>query len=221
MTSTQKGVFLASEGDSWYQRNATALSAACELRELAAATIAVHAPKEPMLKVLEIGCGRGDNLATLAEHRAVEGFGIEPSLQAVREGRQAFPKLHLQQGTADELPFADGEMDVVWFGFCLYLVDRSLLMRAVAEADRVLRDGGLLAIVDFDPGIPTMRRYHHREGLNSYKLDYSRLFLANPAYTMVEKRSATHAGAGWVADPQERLAIWLCMKNMASAYQQG
>ena len=35
-------------------------------------------------------------------------------------------------------------------------------MRAVAEADRVLRDGGALAIVDFDPEAPCVRPYHHR-----------------------------------------------------------
>ena len=61
----------------------------------------------------------------------IEGHGIEPSQQAVQAGREAFPALHLRQGTADALPYGDGEMDVVWFGFCLYLVDRPLLMRAV------------------------------------------------------------------------------------------
>jgi adenylyltransferase/sulfurtransferase len=41
-------------------------------------------------------------------------------------------------------------LDLVLFGFCLYLVDRKLISRVVAEADRVLKDTGFLGIVDFD-----------------------------------------------------------------------
>jgi SAM-dependent methyltransferase len=215
---TQKEIFLAEEGDKWYGRNAAGLAAASPVRELAASVLASHLPSQSPAKVLEIGCGRGDNLASLHRSRAIEGYGIDPSEQAVKAGAQLFPSLRLQQGTADALPFANGEMDAIWFGFCLYLVDRHLLMLAVAEADRVLRDGGLVMILDFDPGTPTTRKYHHREGVRSYKMDYSKLFLANPAYTLVDKRSASHAGPHWAADPQERLGIWLCAKHSVSAY---
>lgn len=219
--ANQKDIFLESEGDQWYRRNATALAAASSVRALAAETIAAILAPGRAAHVLEIGCGRGDNLAALARLSAIEGHGIEPSAEAVQAGKSAFPQFRLQQGTADALPFADGSMDVVWFGFCLYLVDRSLLMRAVAEADRVLRDGGAIAIIDFDPNAPTARSYHHREGLSSYKMDYSKLFLANPAYTLAAKRSASHDGPGWTADAQERLGIWLCVKDGASAYLRG
>jgi ubiquinone/menaquinone biosynthesis C-methylase UbiE len=220
LQATQKEVFLESEGDQWYRRNAAALAAASTVRDLAAQTIAPALPKGRPAQVLEIGCGRGDNLAALEKLGVIEGHGIEPSAEAVRAGASAFPQFQLLQGTADALPHADGSMDIVWFGFCLYLVDRSLLMLAVAEADRVLRDGGAVAIIDFDPSVPTARGYHHRQGLCSYKMDYSKLFLANPAYTLADKRAASHAGPGWTVDAQERLGIWLCVKDSASAYAQ-
>lgn len=217
-TAIQKDAFLTHEGDQWYLRNAAALSAASCVRDLAARAIADILPEGRPAKVLEIGCGRGDNLVALSRLARIEGYGLEPSVEAIQAGRSAFPELSLRQGSADSLPFRDEEMDVVLFGFCLYLIDRSLLMRVVAEADRVLRDGGAIAIIDFDPNLPTVRKYHHREGLNSYKMNYATLFLANPAYTLAQKRSASHTDPGWTTNPQERIGIWICMKDSAAAY---
>ena len=125
----------------------------------------------------------------------------------------------LRTGTADELPYDDASFDVVWFGFCLYLVDRTLLMRTVSEADRVLRDGGVLAIVDFEPEAPCARPYSHRPGLLSYKMDHSRLFLANPAYVLAEKHATSHTTGRWEHDPQERVALTICRKDLEHAYR--
>ncbi len=217
---TQKTAFLADEGDRWFERNRVALQAASRLRERIVTRLADQMATDMPSRVLEIGCGQGENLAALAALRSIDAVGIEPSTQAVLEGVRRHPGIMLQVGTADQLPFADGSLDVVWFGFCLYLIDRSLLQRVVAEADRVLRDGGLLAIVDFDPDQPCKRPYHHRPGLYSYKLDYSRLFLANPAYLLVDKLSVSHTHGHWEADPQERVSLTLCRKDLSHAYRE-
>jgi SAM-dependent methyltransferase len=217
--ATQKLEFLAAEGDQWHARNRAALAAPSPLRELAVDCIAAHLPAGRAARVLEIGCGQGGNLAALAQRQAIEAHGIEPSREAVAAGTALYPGLSLRTGTADALPYDDAAFDLVWFGFCLYLVDRSLLMRAVAEADRVLRDGGALAIVDFDPEAPVVRPYHHRPGLNSYKMDHGRLFLANPAYVLAEKRATSHTTGRWEADPQERVAVTVCRKDLAHAYR--
>jgi SAM-dependent methyltransferase len=217
--STQKTAFLAQEGDRWFERNRDALASASPLRDRLLSRIADQIPPDRHSCVLEIGCGHGANLAALSALRPIDGHGIEPSAQAVHEGQVQHPGLFLQVGTADNLPHASASMDVVWFGFCLYLVDRSLLHRAVAEADRVLRDGGLLAIVDFDPEQPCKRPYHHRAGLYSYKMDYSKLFLADPAYALVDKLSVSHTLGGWDPDPQERVSLTLCRKDLAHAYR--
>lgn len=215
----QKHAFLDSEGDGWFIRNREALDATSPFRKLAAGRMASHLPLGVTPSVLEIGCGHGGNLAALAALRSIEGHGIDPSRQAVAAGTMQFPELMLRTGTADQLPYDDASFDVVWFGFCLYLLDRGLLMRAVAEADRVLRDRGVLAIVDFDPEAPCVRPYHHHAGLNSYKMDYARLFLANPAYVLAEKHATSHATGRWELDPQERVALTICRKDSDHAYR--
>ena len=218
--SVQRAEFIAGEADAWYQRNAAHLSAISPLRNLTASTIAEQLDRTCAAHVLEIGCGSGDNLAALDCRTPIAGYGIDPSNSAVEAGRAARPQLDLRAGTADLLPFADNMFDVVWFGFCLYLVDRELLGRCVAEADRVLKEGGLLCIVDFDPEVPCKRAYHHKPGMWSYKMDYSRLFLANPAYQLIHKLSASHAANQWHADPQERVGLWLCRKDTTHAYRE-
>ncbi len=217
----QKSVFVRSEGDEWFDRNRIALAESSPLRDSLVERIAQHLPHggTTASQVLEIGCGQGGNLNGLSSVREIRGSGIDPSGRAVSSGAAAFPHLELCVGTADALPYGDGSQDMVWFGFCLYLVDRSLLQRVVAEADRVLRDGGLLVVVDFDPLVPCKREYHHKAGLYSYKMDYARLFLANPAYSLVEKYSTSHTTGAWTQDPQERVALTICYKNMDLAYQ--
>jgi ubiquinone/menaquinone biosynthesis C-methylase UbiE len=154
-------------------------------------------------------------LAAAADIRA---HGIDPSPTAISNGQRQFATLDLRVGTADQLFAENGSVDVLWYGFCLYLVDRPLLQTVVAEGDRVLRDGGLLVIHDFDPGKPRKRQYVHHDGLWSYKMDYSALFTANPAYCLVEKCSFSHAGVDWDPDPNERIGLWILRKSLESAY---
>lgn len=219
----QRDEFLAEEGNQWFARNRGALEADSPARQRVVLRISdqfIGAGTRARLRVLEIGCGPGQNLAALASRCPIEAAGIEPSADAVALGRSRYPEFDLRVGTADQLPWADAAFDVVWFGFCLYLVDRPLLQRVVAEADRVLADGGLLAILDFDPDQPCRRPYHHRPGLMSYKMDHARLFLANPAYVLVDKFATSHTTGHWEADPQERVALTLCRKCLQHAYRE-
>jgi SAM-dependent methyltransferase len=215
----QRDAFSGDEGDRFFSRNKEGLSAASPLKTWVTERIARHLPLDKRARVLEVGCASGGNLAALSSCASADCSGLDPSNDAVQSGKLAYPYLDLRAGSADHLPFGDGSMDVVWFGFCLYLVDRALLQRVVAEADRVLKDGGFIAIHDFDPDVPCVRPYRHRPGVNSYKMDYSALFLCNPAYVLAEKTAFSDGGAAWTSDPQERIALWICKKNLLLGYQ--
>jgi ubiquinone/menaquinone biosynthesis C-methylase UbiE len=211
--SSQKDAFLAAEADAWFARNRAQGEGAGATSEVAALLRrAGAAPK----RVLEIGCSNGQLLASLCQELACEGAGIDPSAAAIAQGRERFPQLRLEVGTADRLPFADGEFDAVLFGFCLYLCDRADLFRIAAEADRVLADGGWLAITDFQPPFAYRNRYAHRDGLHSYKMDYSRLFACNPAY--VERLREVHAHGGEGDSPDARMGTVLLRKDLAAAW---
>jgi SAM-dependent methyltransferase len=219
MTSStqQRDIFLSGEGDAYFQRNADAYSARQAGRPGLALDV-IRAYLRPGARVLEIGCASGLNLETLRREAGCQCCGIDPSGEAIDAGRRDFPALDLHRATADALPFADGSFDLVWFGFCLYVTDRALLPRVVAEADRVLKDGGCLAIVDFDPDAPVKRSYAHAPGVTTYKADYARMFLGFPQYVLAEKRPFSHRGDRFDADPGERLAVQVLHKQLGGGY---
>jgi SAM-dependent methyltransferase len=209
--SSQRDAFLAGEADAWFARNETPIPTPEErLTRLRA-----HLPDTP--SVLEMGCSDGRKLAEVADRRPGRYVGIDPSAAAIAAGRTRWPDLELHVGSADALP-VDERFDAVILGFFLYLCDRELLPRVVAEADRVLRDGGALVIVDFDPPSPRRRRYRHHDGIWSYKMDYPSLFLALPSYSLAEKVPFSEHGAGWTADESERIAMSILRKERETGY---
>jgi SAM-dependent methyltransferase len=211
MTDTrQKHIFLESEGDAWFARNQQHLRALDQDIVLSTLREVGVAPKS----VLEIGCANGYRVASICKEFGATGCGIDPSAMAVTDGRCRYPSLSLGVGTADRLPFAEGQFDLVIFGFCLYLVDPRLHLRCVAEADRVLADGGLLAIYDFIEPIPFQNKYVHREGVRSYKMEFSRYFLASPAYRLL-RRNMNIPG---LPQPDQSIGVDVLSKNLGTAF---
>ena len=213
--SHQRQSFLEGEGDKWFARNSG--SDIAPYMKTALDTILTFV--QPESRILEIGCANGRNLAYMnAARPGLRCFGVEPSGAAVKAAQQLYPSLDVQQGTADSLPYQAATFDLVFFGFCLYLVDRDLLYGAVAEADRVLRDNAFLSIVDFDPVAARKRPYQHREGVFSFKTDYSRLFLASGHYSIAHKHSYSHRGSEFQLDPGERVATVVLYKSVHAGY---
>jgi SAM-dependent methyltransferase len=210
MTS-QKDVFLETEGDAWFKRNAAALDS----RDWAADPICVQLAKieaGQALKVLEIGCGDGARLSYLRSRANHRVSGIDPSASAVARAVQR--GIDARRATADRLPFDDASFDVVIFGFCLYLCDDSDLFRIAAEADRVLADPGWLLILDFDARGPVYRPYHHAPGLVSRKMDYRSLFAWHPAYTLADYQKFHHVSKQWTDDPDEWVSLAALRKRL-------
>lgn len=211
----QRDSFLGGEGDRWLQRNDGQYMAEHTRFALESLLRFVRSTDE----ILEVGCGSGRNLAWLSQScPGVVCHGLDPSAAAVRAAGESYPFLNVRIGSADALPYRDRSFDVLIFGFCLYLVDRELLLRVAAEADRVLKDRGFLAIVDFDPLGPRKRRYRHLEGMFSYKMDYPKLFISSGHYHLAGKASYSHGGASFHADPAERIATTILFKDLEAGY---
>lgn len=216
MENNQKDIFLQDEGNQWYIRNKNAV---------------VNKSSDPVIdlliqrqikpeRVLEIGCSNGWRLNIIKELFHSDCYGVDPSMQAINDGLEKNPDIKLAQGTADELPFNNKLFDLIIFGFCLYLCDRKDLFKIVYEADKLLNEKGNLIIYDFEPPFPYKNQYQYKEGIFSYKMNYSNLFLSNPSYFLVVKNIITHFGFEKIEEPNERVSVTLMMKSTSNDYVQ-
>jgi len=88
----------------------------------------------PSTRLLDVGCGAGDALS-VARDRGADALGIDPEPSTDRA----------VQGDAMALPIKGGSVDVLLAECVLCLTDLDV---ALAEANRVLADGGRLALSD-------------------------------------------------------------------------
>jgi SAM-dependent methyltransferase len=94
----------------------------------------------PGARVLDVGSGYGYFLHRLREFGAGECHGIDLMESRVTESRKRYPGLHIQVGTATNLPFADNEFDLVTQFTCLSsIVDPGVRLTAAREMKRVAR----------------------------------------------------------------------------------
>jgi ubiquinone/menaquinone biosynthesis C-methylase UbiE len=215
-SSTQKDAWSSGlAADNYFKRNQSTLDAD-QPTERATRLYASYIEEGD--RVLEIGTANGRFLEQLRRLSRCEAYGIDPSPLAIQNGCSRYPRLHLRVGTADKIEYPDGFFNVVIFGFCLYLVDRKDLMGVVAESDRVLAGGGRLMITDFDPPQVCRRPFKHQEGVWSYKMQYPKLWLANPVYVFAEKVAFSHTHPTFHKESQERVASWVLAKQNETAY---
>ena len=209
----QKDVFLASEGDAWYERNRAALAARAwpDDDPVLRALLELGDGELRGREVFEVGCGEALRLEWLQRERACRCSGVEPSARAVEAARRRGVSVH--QGTADRLPRDDQSVDVLIFGFCLYLCDRSDLFRVAAEADRVLRSPGWILIQDFHASSPTSRDYHHRPGVRTYKMDYRQLFTWHPQYQCLSHLVRHHETGLYTDSLDDQVAVSVLRKR--------
>jgi len=212
--STQDEIFIASEADRWFERNAHALEKVSE-HDLAMRVVDLYglAPKT----VLEIGAANGYRVAEIARRTGARGFAVEPSPKAIADGRRRFPGVEFHQGEARALPI-DGAYDLVIVNFVLHWIDRKNLLRCVAELDRVVADGGCLLIGDFYPWHPTANVYHHLPdaGVKTFKQDYGAIFVASELYQPVALLTSDGHSRGASIPDDKRYGVSLLRKRLAA-----
>lgn len=214
----QNQIFASGEGDAWFKRNLAHLKTieqSEKAEDVRYICEALSPFSESIDHVLEIGCSNGIKLEAICRKFKAKGVGLDPSIAAVESGNQRAKSgdISLLVGTGDNLPFQNNHFDLIYFSFCLYIFDRNSLLKAISEADRVLKPGGFIVITDFDPGNKYKRLYSHADGVFSYKQDYSQLYTSSGLYYIAGKYCFSHRCKNFDETGDERVSTTILYKE--------
>lgn len=212
----QKDFFLNIEWLNWYNRNRDYLVSDAVRNDKIIDYFEKNISSDN--STLEIWCANWWRIGFLKEAVWWDYYWIEPWKEVVEEWKKIFPDINLFQWTADNLPFDNNYFDNIVIWFCLYLCDREDLFKIAYEVDRVLKDWWNIIILDFEPGYIYKNDYVHLEWLNSYKMDYSKLFLWNPSYFLSKKEVYSHKIDWDLNNPNERISLNILKKNLKFSY---
>lgn len=113
--------------------------------------------KRSETRVLEIGSGAGNNLWFFSKE-GFDVYGIDGSESACRIARQQLAEreceANIQTAEFDNLPFEDEMFDIIVDREATYCGDFDAMGRTWAEANRVLRPGGLVIAFLFSDDHP-------------------------------------------------------------------
>eukprot|EP00929_Paragymnodinium_shiwhaense_P014868 TRINITY_DN122833_c0_g1_i1.p1 TRINITY_DN122833_c0_g1~~TRINITY_DN122833_c0_g1_i1.p1 ORF type:complete len:309 (+),score=71.71 TRINITY_DN122833_c0_g1_i1:196-1122(+) len=109
---------------------------------------------EKGLQIVDIGCGTGSFTRAIAAMPGVRHvIGIDPCLYFLERARAAGTvdgKIQYQEGAAEDIPLPDEMADIVIFIHVLVHLSPDLVMPALREAKRLLKDGGRILVKDND-----------------------------------------------------------------------
>jgi SAM-dependent methyltransferase len=107
-------------------------------------------PLVPAGKVLNVGCGRHGTERALFPRDSYDIYGVDVSEESLAILAAGGTYDGVLGGSITAVPFADGGFDVVYLRLVLHhlVSPRFLLRDGLAECFRVLRPGGVLALVE-------------------------------------------------------------------------
>jgi trans-aconitate methyltransferase len=204
----QNALFLSSEADRYFRRNATH-NAAYDVHQDRLATMIAALPwDEAPASIADLGCSSGERLSALCGRYGIQGangMGIDASEAAIEAARERDPDLfwcHADWTVRQEVEVG---YDAVITSFAWHWIDRKALLDAMATAHRHVNPGGYLIINDFDSTADVP--YAHREGVMTYKRSYPRMFLATGLYEIASFDRYDYPGTIGFTDPCSCVAL--------------
>lgn len=99
-------------------------------------------------KVLDLCCGSGQATQYLVKFsQDVTGLDISPV--SLQRAQRNVPQAKYVEALAEEIPFPDADFDLVHTSVAMHEMKPAVLQQILKEVYRVLKPGGVFALVDF------------------------------------------------------------------------
>ena len=164
-------------------------------------------------RVLDVGCGAGQELFPFVTERGAQGVGMDVAPTVGRVGRKMYAsqapaaRVSFLRGTAEELPFPSGFFDVVICRLALPYTDNA---RAFSEVSRVLRPGGryFLKISGVRWYFLELKQALKKRQLGSF-VHASRVLVAGSLYHLTRRQPRTR-----IPSPETFQSEWLLRREL-------
>ncbi|NER52992.1 MAG: class I SAM-dependent methyltransferase, partial [Symploca sp. SIO1A3] len=103
---------------------------------------------DPEMMVLDLCCGSGQATKFLVKF-CNNVTGLDVSLVSLKRAQTNVPEASYVEAAAEEMPFPDNNFDLVHTSVALHEMKPSQLQTIINEVYRVLKPGGVFALVDF------------------------------------------------------------------------
>uniref|UniRef100_A0A674P8X2 Zgc:162396 n=1 Tax=Takifugu rubripes TaxID=31033 RepID=A0A674P8X2_TAKRU len=137
-------VFVGEDISSNYQKYR--FRAPDEVRDTILQFLGYKVGQSPHVLAVDLGCGTGQTTRLLAPHFQVVGIDVSETQLEQARAVLSCPNITYRKGTAEDLPFPDGSVDLITASSAAHYFDESKFM---AEANRVLKPGGCIALMDY------------------------------------------------------------------------
>ena len=101
-------------------------------------------------KILDLCCGSGQATQVLVEY-SQQVTGLDASPLSLKRARRNVPQAEYVEAFAEDMPFADNSFDFVHTSVAMHEMSPQQLLKILNQVYRVLKPGGVLALVDFHP----------------------------------------------------------------------
>ena len=140
-------------------------------------------------KVLDIGCGAGDDLAWCLKH-GIDVYGIDPSHRMCELSKETSGKSDIVSvGGYEHIPFPGETFDLIFGRFSLHYLES--FTDAYVEMARVMKKGAALLLVVSHPTYNVVYKMKSGEKVISVKLYGGKVTVKFPNHEMSEYLSET------------------------------
>lgn len=102
---------------------------------------------QPEDRILDLCCGSGQSTQFLVR-RSRQVIGLDASPLSLGRARTNVPEADYVEGWAEDLPFPDGQFDLVHTSVAMHEMAPDQLQKILQEVYRVLKPGGYLTLID-------------------------------------------------------------------------
>ena len=130
--------------DAIAQISSVAVGGEARFRQLALQGLTI----DSTTKILDLCCGSGQATKFLVQY-SDNVTGLDASPLSLKRAQNNVPQAKYVEAFAEEMPFPDNQFDLVHTSVAMHEMQPEQLQKIIKEVYRVLKPGGLFAVVDF------------------------------------------------------------------------